>query len=274
MAQEMCSIHPDREVVDVCVHCGKRVCTACAASLAGKTYCLECIKVVDPNISNQAGQVVWERRGEVGFLSALYATWLNLLLHPKKFFQDMPIKAGIGGPLLFALICGCTAVIAAALINTVAVLSGVTPPNMAAGAASKPAMILSYVMLMALSPILVSAGIFVLAGIYHVTALMFGGREGFNATFRVLSYTNALALFNIIPLAGPIFVTVYSLILFAIGFKHVQKMSTTRAVVTALLPMLVLFVIGFAVAFYLAAQGGAIPPLQAPAAVPPPPVTP
>lgn len=274
MAQEMCKIHPDKEIVDVCVHCGKNVCTACAATLAGKTYCAECIKLVDASSAGGLKQVAWENsRSELGSLKALFKTWTDILLHPKKFFTDMPTKAGIKDPLLFALIWGSAAIIAAALINIIVVLSGTRLPNLPPGAPLPPkaALVGSYAVLMIISPLLVAAGVFILSLIYQLVVFVFGGREGFRATFRVLSYTNALAIFNIIPLLGPVFVTAYSIILFAIGFKHAQKMGTARAVVVALLPMLVMFIIGFVAAFYLASQG-AIPtmaPLSGPASTAP-----
>jgi hypothetical protein len=49
-------------------------------------------------------------------------------------------------------------------------------------------------------------------------------------------------------------------ILFVLGFKESQKMNTPKAVMAALLPMLLLFVVGFAAAFYLASRG-LLPPV-------------
>lgn len=260
MAQEMCKIHPDKEVVDVCVHCGKSVCVSCAASLSGKTYCAECIKLIDAASVSGQKPIAWENRSEEGFFIALFKTWKEVLFSPKKFFSSMPTKAGIGSPLLFAVVLGSTAIIISALINLMVVISGTALPNLPPGSTLPPkaAMVGSYVVLMIISPLLVVAGVFLISLIYQAVVLIFSGREGFKATFRVLCYTNALSIFNIIPLVGPIFVTIYSVILFAIGFKHAQKMSTFRAVSTAVLPMILLFAVGFAAAFYLASQG-AIP---------------
>jgi hypothetical protein len=265
----MCKIHPGKEVIDVCAHCGKQVCTVCAASLAGKTYCLECIRFIDATPVDQAEEVPWENRSEIGFLNAFIKTWLNLLLHPKKFFSGMPARSDIKNPFLFGLICGSLAVIVSALLNIILSLAGVQMPNLPSGAIPPPvaATVISYAALSLLSPILVAGGIFILSGVYHAVILIFGGREGFYATLRVLSYTNGLALFNIIPILGPIFVTIYSVVLFMLGFKHVQKLSTAKAVMAALLPMIVLFIIGFAAAFYLASTG-ALPEMQPGTTVP------
>jgi len=257
MAQEMCNIHSDKEVVDVCVHCGKKVCVSCAAILAGKTYCAECIKHIDATTAADLKPIAWENRGEEGFLAALIKTWKEVLFQPKKFFSSMPTKAGIKSPLLFAVIWGSLAITISAFINMVVVISGTALPNLPPGSVLPPKAMMagSYVVLMILSPLLVTAGVFLISSIYHLIVLLFGGREGFKATLRVLCYTNAMAVFNIIPLAGPICVTIYSVILFAIGFKRAQKLSTAKAVIAALLPMIILFAIGFAAAFYLASHG-------------------
>ncbi len=257
MAQEMCNLHPDNEVIDVCVHCGKSVCVSCSAALSGKTYCLECIKAADAGLTAQTSAVAWENRSEIGFLKALLSTWKDVVLHPGNFFSSMPAKAPIGNPFLFSLVWGSLAIIISAFVNVLTVLSGTALPNIPPGATLPPkaAMVGSYIVLMIISPLLVAAGIFIISGIYHLIVLLFGGKEGFRATFRVLCYTNALAIFNIIPLAGPFFVTIYSIILFVIGFKHAQRLGTARAVTVALLPMILLFIVGFAAAFYLARQG-------------------
>ena len=261
MAQEMCKIHQDKPVTDSCVHCGRGVCVSCAATLSGKTYCLECIKLIDASSAGKMKELDWEKRNQIGFLQALFKTWINVFFHPKRFFSNMPTKAGIGGPLLFAVIWGALSIICVAFINMMVTLSGGAMSNLQSGVEtpSISAMVGTYVTLMILSPVLVIAGIFIGSFIYHLVVLIFGGREGFRATFRVISYTNAIAPFNLIPIAGPVFVTVYSVILFAIGFKRAHKMSTLRASIAAFLPMLILFVIGFIAAFYLASQG-ALPP--------------
>lgn len=274
MTQEMCNIHPDKEVVDVCVHCGKKVCVLCAAVLAGKTYCNECIKHIDAPAAANLKPIAWENRSEEGFLAALFKTWKEILFQPKKFFSSMPTKAAIASPLLFAVIWGSLTVIISAFINMMFVISGATLPNLPPGSTAPPqsVMVGSHIVLMIVSPLLVIAGVFLISLIYHLIVLIFGGKEGFKATLRVLCYTNALSIFNIIPLAGPIFVTVYSMILFVIGFKRAQNMSTPKAVMVALLPMIFLFIVGFAAAFYLASQGtspqpvvpGALPVLPVP----------
>jgi len=266
MAQEMCKIHQDKEVVDVCVHCGKSLCPSCAAVLSGKTYCLECIKHVDANIAANPKAIAWENRSEVGFLKGLLGTWKEVFFHPKKFFSEMPVKTSIASPILFALVWGSLAIIITAFVNMLVVLSGTALPNLPAGTALPPKMVMvgSYVVLMIISPLLVLAGVFLISCIYHLVVLLFRGKEGFRATLRVLCYTNALAIFNIIPIAGPIFVTLYSIILFVIGFKRAHKMNTGKAVIVALLPMIILFIIGFAAAFYLASQAPAAAPVAGP----------
>ena len=37
-----CHVHPEVEAVGACVACGKGVCTECAVTVGGKTYCQDC----------------------------------------------------------------------------------------------------------------------------------------------------------------------------------------------------------------------------------------
>ena len=38
-----CYVHPDRDVVGTCVHCGKFICSECATEIQGKYYCKRCV---------------------------------------------------------------------------------------------------------------------------------------------------------------------------------------------------------------------------------------
>lgn len=41
-----CYVHPDRDVVGTCVHCGKFICAECATEIQGKYYCKRCVNEV------------------------------------------------------------------------------------------------------------------------------------------------------------------------------------------------------------------------------------
>ena len=227
--------------------------------MAEKSYCKECSSSLDLNAVGDRKSVDWDKKGEMGIFKAAGKTWLNILQHPKQFFSGMPVSGGIKSPLLFGLIWGSIAVMVSGIVNLILQLSGAVAPPPGIEAPAQGAMVGAYLILIVFAPLLVAIGLFVGSGVYHLGVMLFGGRKGFEATFRVICYTNAIAVFNLIPVLGAIFVTVYSVVLFCLGFKKAHGMTTAKAVLAALLPMIVLFGLGFIVAMTAALTGGTAP---------------
>ncbi len=63
----------------------------------------------------------------------------------------------------------------------------------------------------------------------------------YESAVRIICYSSAASLFSIIPIVGPFFSTVLSIIISIIGAKTVYRVSATRATVIALFPNLLLF---------------------------------
>jgi len=242
---EMCNIHTDKEVVGTCINCGKGVCADCISTISDKTYCQDCAKTLDLGPAGDKKALEWENRGNAGLFNTLFKTWFNIVFHPKEFFSNMPTSGGLKMPLIFAVIWGGLAVIISGVINLGLQASGNLPIPAGAEAPSGVVLTTTYLVLIVLSPLLVALGLFIGAGIYQLSVLIFGGRKGFEPTFRVICYVNAVSVFNLIPIVGPLFVTIYSVVLFCLGFKRVHQMSTVKAVFAALLPMIALFLLAF-----------------------------
>src|SRR4029079_14418842 len=82
---------------------------------------------------------------------------------------------------------------------------------------------------------------FVVAAIAHLFLLLFGGaRRGFEAPFRVVCYSEAAAVINIIPLCGGAISAVYYLVLGIIGLAAAHGIGKGTAAAAVLLPLLVL----------------------------------
>ncbi len=246
---EMCKIHIDKEVIGTCLNCGKGVCAVCVTTIEDKTYCNDCTKILNLDAQDKKEVVAWENKAQIGFWKALIKTWFNVIFHPKKFFSNMPTTGGLKTPLLFGIIWGSLGVIIGGVLNLILQTKGIITPPPGVEAPSKNILMASYPIVVVMGPILVVLGLFIAAGVYHVSVLIFGGRKGFQPTLRVVCYTNALSVFNLIPIVGPIFVTAYSVVLFCLGFKRAHQITTIKAVFAALLPIILLFIVGFTGAF-------------------------
>ena len=61
---------------------------------------------VPPGWPASGAGIPWDRREELGFVSALVETTKEVLTGPSDFFRRMPVAGGIGSPLLYAVVIG------------------------------------------------------------------------------------------------------------------------------------------------------------------------
>jgi len=189
----------------------------------------------------------WEDRGRIGFVPALVETTQKVLTRPSEFFASMPVTGGIGGPLLYGIVIGTLGVIVAAVYREVfQALVGSTFAGLGSSAEMRRVMPflmggVGLVVQVVFSPIFVILGLFVVAAIAHLFLLLFGGaRRGFEATFRVVCYSEAAAVINIIPLCGGAISAVYYLVLGIIGLAAAHGIGKGTAAAAVLLPLVLL----------------------------------
>jgi hypothetical protein len=193
------------------------------------------------------GQTPWERRDAIGFINALIETTKQVLSQPAAFFRSMPVTGGLGGPLLYAVIVGYIGLFASTIYNLVfrSVLSsslsrmgGNSDLERLAGYMQGGA---GLVMNLILGPLFIVIALFVSAGIFHLVLLALGGAaRGFEATFRVASYSQAASIFNIIPGCGGLIGLVYALVLLVIGLAEAHGISRGKSAAAVLIPFVLI----------------------------------
>ena len=189
----------------------------------------------------------WEDRGRIGFVAALIETTQSVLMRPSSFFASMPVTGGIGGPLLYGILVGTLGIVVAALYREVfQALLGTTFGGF--GGSGELRRIMPFVMggfgivlQVVFAPIFVTLGLFIVTAIVHVFLLMLGGApRGFEATFRVMCYSEAAAVINVIPLCGGLISGIYFLVLAIIGLAAAHGIGKGTAAAAVLLPLVVL----------------------------------
>ena len=174
----------------------------------------------------------WERRERFGFLNALYLTVKDVLLAPSRFFQRMPSQVGLLQPLLFAIILGALGTFIAWLYSLVS-----ASLQMMVFGELEPARSLNLFFVFLFSPVLVAGGLFVQAGLTHGILMLLGGnRLGFEATFRVMAYSEAAGILLLVPICGSPVALVWSLIITIIGVYAIHDTDPWRAIVAVVLP--------------------------------------
>jgi hypothetical protein len=193
------------------------------------------------------GGIPWEDRGRIGFLQALIETTQKVLTAPSAFFASMPVTGGIGGPLLYGMVVGSAGVIVAALYREVfRALMGSTFMALGGGSEMRRLMPLvtgglSVVLQVVFAPLAVILGLFIAAAIVHLMLLLLGGaRSGFEATLRVMCYSEGAAIINVIPFCGGVVSGVYFLVLAIIGVAAAHGIGGGKAAAAVLLPLALL----------------------------------
>ncbi len=190
---------------------------------------------------------------EPSFIKRLWQNWVDVMFNPSPFFKSIINEKQIVFPIIFAVIWGTISI----LLNIPTVLrmrhaiffrffgdsfSGAMPSSGS-----------FYTSVLFTSPFLLVVGIFIISAIYHAFILLVGGKGGFGSTVKVISYSIAAMVLQVVPFIGTPLYWFYSLYLYTIGFRELHKLTTARAFVAALFPifLFVLFMIVMMALFIL-----------------------
>jgi len=222
-----------------CPHCGKEVtegqvfCQHCGSRLVEET---EGTKHVDGRSNTP-----WEDRENTGSISGLLLTIKEVLFSPTQFFRRMPVSGGLTDPLLYALIIGMTGLMFFYLWDLLlhdSMQNFITPELRAAagraairGGKSAVAAIIT--------PFLFILWLFVVSGMLHLFLhLARGAKAGFEATFRVVSYSVSPFLFMVIPFCGMFITALWSMTLVIIGLRDAHETTGGKAAFAVLFPLI------------------------------------
>lgn len=88
----------------------------------------------------------------------------------------------------------------------------------------------SFLLQVVLGPVFLLLWLFVAAGITHAALLMVGGaKRGFEATFAVFCYAQAIGVFNVIPICGGLLGLPYLVVVLVVGLAQVHAITEGRA---------------------------------------------
>ncbi len=177
----------------------------------------------------------WES-GE-GFIRSFFATTKEVLLSPTQFFKKVPSGEGYWAPLIYGVICGVIGGCAAALWQWL-FASRFIPVKILS---MIPFLSIFLIIFLFALPFMIAFSILVGSGITHLCLMIVGGnKRGFESTFRALSYAYSGNLFGIIPFIGSTIGGIYSLVLTIFGVREGHGISTGKAILAVLLPLIVL----------------------------------
>ncbi len=227
-----------------CPHCGKEV-------SEGQAFCQYCgLRLFEASPepapigpgAGMRGKTPWEDREQLGFFGGLFETLKQILFSPGEFFKRMPVTGGLTDPLLFGLIFGMTGALFSYFwqIALHGVMRNFMTSEMLAVSESSLFQGASLALLALCAPFLVILWLFMLAGMLHLFLLMVqGAKQGFEATFRVVAYSEAPYLFLVLPFCGGLLAWVWSLVLILTGLQHAHETTGGKAAFAVFLPFLI-----------------------------------
>jgi hypothetical protein len=222
-----------------CPHCGKEVaesqafCQHCGSSLA------ESVPALAPAAGGRT-KTPWEDRENTGFFWGLFLTLKNCLFNPSESFRRMPVAGGLTDPLLYALIVGMIGTMFLYLwqILLKGAVQSYLPPSMTTASGPQVFQGIGTAFLAVLAPFLIIIGLFITSGLLHLFLLLIkGARAGFEATFRVVSYSYSANIFFIAPICGSFIACIWALVITIIGLREMHEISGGKAAFAVFFPV-------------------------------------
>ena len=218
-----------------CPHCGKEIsedqafCQFCGGTIA---------TVVAASVPGRA-KTAWEDPATRWTVKGLLSSLKDVLFSPANFFRTMNVTGGITDPMLFALISGMVSwmIYYFWLIVLHDPLSSYIPHTGASGLDMFQGSGLAAVAV--LTPFILIASLFIWSGVLHLLLMMVrGAKNGFEATFRVVSYSVGAYVFLMVPFCGAVISGIWTMVLAIIGLKEAHGTTGGKASFVVLFPLI------------------------------------
>jgi len=190
----------------------------------------------------QPRRVKWEARASWLDMAAFWQTTKNILFHPAVTFTTLNYEAGISSSLVYLLVYGSLGqIIGRYWFTLLGIRYGILEGNALSNTIHFGGVVL-------LTPIMLFASIFIVAGLVHlVLRMLLATQRPFATTFQVMAYASgATSLVNVIPFVGRFIMPIWALVLYFVGLVKAHQTSKTRVFFALLLPLVLagLFITG------------------------------
>ncbi len=170
----------------------------------------------------------------------------DIILRPKLFFDDMEHTGGYYEPLFFSFFVFLPVTITGIILY----LCGL-PQMIVIAEVTKSVEGNQLFSIFLIRAFAWGCGLFLMAGLYHIGFKMVGGTGNFEVTYRIVAYTSATYVFNLIPRVGIIIYCFYSLYLVILGGRAGHKITGGKAIIGPLIPMFFIMVVSFLIQSFI-----------------------
>lgn len=178
----------------------------------------------------------WEKRSEIGLWQGIYQTFKGVLFSPEALFGRLRFRNGITEPLAFGLLLGSVGSMLGFFWQFLMISGGLL--DLEDSIFDQPSVGSIFLVLCVVVPMLVFVGIFVYSGLLHLLLrLVGGGKNGFEASLRVVAYSQSTQICGFIPFVGGWIGGIWQLIVQIIGLREIHQTSYLRVILAFLLPV-------------------------------------
>lgn len=195
-----------------------------------------------------SGGTDWERRSEIGVWKGLYRTTKAVLFSPRHFFGAMTTGTGLGEPFAYGLLSGVAGAMCG-LFWQFLIMSGSIQSLIQLDSIGM-ALVFAAVLLLAIPYVLVVLLLTSLA-LHGCLIIVRDGRNGFEATFRVVAYSQATQVLSFIPLVGGVAAFIWLFVVQVIGLREIHNTSYGKIIFAYLIPFIILLGIVAVVVVFL-----------------------
>ncbi len=198
----------------------------------------------------------WEKRSELGLWQGIYQTSKAVLFSPHKLFGTLSFTVGIREPLAFGLLIGSIGRMFGLFWQFLILAGGIFSFDLI-DTLGLPVGII-FVAILVIIPFFVTVTMFLYTMVLHPLLLVVrGGRNGYQATFRVVAYSQAAQALALIPIIGSWIGGIWQLIVVIIGLREIHETSYLRVILAFLIPVILFFlvVIGVLVPLFMYLTG-------------------
>lgn len=187
----------------------------------------------------------WENRSSIGFWQGIYQTFKAIIFSPQTLFKTLTFRGGIKEPLAFGLLFGSVSSMLGLFWHVL------TPPddlNLIGEYVNQLGIGFIFVIMMVIVPVLVTLGMLFYSAFLHLLLLIVrGGKNGYEATFRVVAYSQAIQLLALVPFVGALIGLIWQIIVQIIGLAKIHEVSYARVIIAFLIPVIFLTLLIIAV---------------------------
>lgn len=181
----------------------------------------------------------WERRAETGTGKGVLQTAKEVIFSPKAFFRHTATEGGLREPLAFGILFGSIGLMLELFWHVL--LGEGSLPLVKIGFLGVYGASAVFLAAAVLCPLAATAMICVTSLLVHLLlTVVKGGRNGFEATFRVVSYSQATQGWALIPYVGGLVATLWLMIVQVVGVREIHEVSYTRTIMAFLIPVALL----------------------------------